>query len=90
MKKKSSVEFKVKFDFIGHYPEEKVKDLMHKIADALHHEYSHGNGFVPDDGDGEEEVMTDGVTIRTGEFALIDIYWDENGHRQTKMLDFSD
>lgn len=88
MSEKSSIEFKVKFDFIGKYPEDKVKDLMSKIADALHHEYAHGCGFTPDDD--EDEVMTNGVTIRTGDLALVDIYWDEKGSRQTKILDFSE
>lgn len=83
---KSEVDFKVKVRFTGEYPEERVKDLMRKIADALYAEYSSGEGFAPDDRD---DVLTDGMDISYSGVYLLDNYYNQNGQREVKALDFT-
>lgn len=85
---KTEIEFKLKMFFIGEYPQEKVKDLMNKVADALYHEYLHGEGFSPEDSD---DCMTDTVTIKCGGLSLVDRYYvpEENGNRNKTILDFT-
>lgn len=84
--KKTEVDFKVKLRFTGEYPEDKVKDLMQKIADALYHEYQNGEGFAPDDMD---DVLTDGADISYCGTYLLDNYYGEKGQREIKTLDFT-
>jgi len=87
MENKTRIDFKLTFSFDGEFPEEEVKNLMDKISDALHHEYSSGNGFVPDDGD----VMTDGIQIKYRDLCLMDKFYDsESKGRKKDFLDFSD
>ena len=86
MEKKTRIDFKLTFSFDGDYPEEEVKNLMDKISDALYNEYSHGNGFVPDDGD----VMTDSIQIKYRDSYLLDKFYDsETKKRRKDFLDFS-
>ena len=86
MENKTRIDFKLTFSFDGDYPEEEVKNLMDKISDALYHEYSSGNGFVPDDGD----VLTDGIQIKYHDSYLVDKFYDsESKGRKKNFLDFS-
>ena len=86
---KTSVDFKLTMEFTGAYPEERVKELMYKVADALYAEYSHGNGFAPDEVD---DCMTDGVRLKFDNIHLVDMYYVNNdgktGVRKTNILDF--
>jgi hypothetical protein len=85
--KTSEIKLQVKFKFEGEYPEERVQELMTKIADALHHEYASGNGFAPEDVDG---VLTEGTEIKCGDKVVIDNYYDKHVKgRYTHTLDFS-
>lgn len=86
MEKTSQIELKLKFRFLGEYPESRIEELMNKVADALYHEYSHGNGFSPED---DDEVLTDGSEIKCGDKVIIDNYYDKhvNG-RYTHTIDF--
>jgi len=87
MENKTKIDFKLTFSFDGEFPEEEVKNLMDKISDALYHEYSSGNGFVPDDG----EVMTDGIQIKYRDLYLMDKFYDsESKGRRKEYLDFTD
>jgi len=87
MDKKTRIDFKLTFSFDGEFPEEEVKNLMDKISDALYHEYSSGNGFVPDDG----EVMTDGIQIKYRDLYLMDKFYDSKSKgRRKEYLDFTD
>lgn len=88
MNNSTKIDFKLSFEFTGNYPEQRVKELMYKIADALYHEYSHGNGFAPDDID---ECLTDGVRIKYENIHLLDRYYvrEEKGQRKTDIIDFS-
>ena len=84
----SEIEFKIKFQFEGNYPESRVKELMQKIADALYHEYSSGNGFAPDD---EDDVLTASCTLKYGNVHLEDNYYDKHVKgRYTHTLDLND
>lgn len=82
----SKVEFKVTMEFTGDYPNELIKELMVKVADALYHEYDKGNGFAPDDAD---DCLTDGVRIQYGDIHLDDRYYVK-GKRVTKGFDFGE
>ena len=87
MENKTKIDFKLTFSFDGEFPEEEVKNLMDKISDALYHEYSSGNGFVPDEG----EVMTDGIQIKYRDLYLMDKFYDsESKGRRKEYLDFTD
>jgi len=87
MENKTKIDFKLTFSFDGEFPEEEVKNLMDKISDALYHEYSSGNGFVPDEG----EVMTDGIQIKYRDLYLMDKFYDsESKGRKKEYLDFTD
>lgn len=82
----AKMELKLVMEFTGEYPQDKIKELMVKVADALYHEYSHGNGFSPDDVD---DCLTDGVRIQHGDVHLDDRYYVK-GKRVTQGFDFSD
>lgn len=87
MENKTKIDFKLTFSFDGEFPEEEVKNLMDNISDALYHEYSSGNGFVPDEG----EVMTDGIQIKYRDLYLMDKFYDsESKGRRKEYLDFTD
>jgi hypothetical protein len=90
MENTSKIEFKLTVHFTGEFPEERVKELMHKVTDALYHEYAHGNGFAPD---GEDDCLTEGVKLKFNDIHLVDRYYvsdnGRTGERKTDMIDFS-
>jgi hypothetical protein len=91
MNNNSKVDFKLTIEFTGNYPEQKIKELMHKVADALYHEYSHGNGFAPEE---EDDCMTEGIKLKFNDIHLVDSYYvsqgGKTGLRQKNILDFSE
>jgi len=84
--KTSEVKLQVKFKFEGEYPEERIEELMNKVADALYVEYASGNGFAPE---GEDDVLTGGAEIKCGDKVVVDNYFDSHVKgRYTHTLDF--
>ena len=84
--KQSEVKLQVKFKFNGEYPEERIEELMNKVANTLYMEYASGNGFAPESAD---DVMTDGTEIKCGDKVVVDNYYDKHVKgRYTHTLDF--
>lgn len=84
--KTSEVKLQVKFKFEGEYPQERIEELMNKVADTLYMEYASGNGFAPED---DDDVLTDGTEIKCGDKVVIDNYYDKHVKgRYTHTLDF--
>lgn len=90
MENTTKIDFKLSMYFTGEFPEERVKELMHKITDALYHEYAHGNGFAPED---EDDCLTEGSRLNYGDIHLVDRYYvsegGRTGERKKDMIDFS-
>lgn len=89
MDSKTKIDFKLTFEFTGEFPENKVKELMNKVSDALYHEYANGNGFAPED---EDNCLTEGTTLKYNEIYLVDSYYvsehGKTGVRQKNIIDF--
>ena len=70
----SEVKLQVTVRFEGKYPEDRIEELMAKVADALYDQYG-GAGLVPED---SEDVLTEGANIKHGNTVLVDSYYDQH------------